>query len=282
MKVNKEQEITLLYQLIEKHFGSGVLMQFEDLTETDSNQLLNRIETMTTYNTYQEAKIANPESEIYVLSRKTALMVGKFQAINDAPTSHFASGWTKCDPSKYCMTVEKFLADGNELTEGDVIINANGNVNAITSVDCKALNLGGHSIFNDERFILRAAALETKEPKRTKVEYVNVELTRKEFACELINGNSLYTQNAKVELYFDEFNGKMKGKNSNGHSWDVVIDHGTYLRRIETPIEWWEDAAEFINQHGFAGFANGKLEAQVSMTRDQWCDFARILLEQGE
>lgn len=34
--MTKEQEITLLYQLIEKHFGSGVLMQFADLIEDDN------------------------------------------------------------------------------------------------------------------------------------------------------------------------------------------------------------------------------------------------------
>jgi hypothetical protein len=31
--VTKEQEITLLYQLIEKHFGSGALMAFADLID---------------------------------------------------------------------------------------------------------------------------------------------------------------------------------------------------------------------------------------------------------
>ncbi|CAM0101432.1 hypothetical protein VPH209E381_0005 [Vibrio phage 209E38-1] len=31
--MTKEQEITLLYQLIERHFGSGVLMAFADLVD---------------------------------------------------------------------------------------------------------------------------------------------------------------------------------------------------------------------------------------------------------
>ncbi len=229
---------------------------------------------MRVYSTYQEAKIANPESEIY-----------NFDKLFICDSNRFGQSFPLCNPADHCMTVEKFLADGHELTEGDVIINANGNVNVITSVDCKALNLGGYSIFNDGRFILRAAALETKEPKRTKVEYVKVELTRKEFACELIGGNSLHTPDKRVELYFDEFSGKMKGKNSKGLSWDVVIDHGTYLRRIETPIEWWEDASEFINQtddDNCSSIMEGKLHVNATLTQDQWCDFARILLEQGE
>lgn len=38
--MNKDEEITLLYQLIEKHFGSGVLMGFEDLIKDQSNSEL--------------------------------------------------------------------------------------------------------------------------------------------------------------------------------------------------------------------------------------------------
>lgn len=33
--MTKEEEVALLYQLIEKHFGSGMLMKFADLIEDE-------------------------------------------------------------------------------------------------------------------------------------------------------------------------------------------------------------------------------------------------------
>ena len=58
-------------------------------------------------------------------------------------------------------------------------------------------------------------------------------------------------------------------------------------RKVEKPIEWWEDLVECIDNttdgSGYAESIKGeKLHVTASMTRDQWCDFARILLEQGE
>ena len=58
-------------------------------------------------------------------------------------------------------------------------------------------------------------------------------------------------------------------------------------RKVKKPIEWWEDLAECIDKttdgSGYAESIKGeKLHVTASMTRDQWCDFARILLEQGE
>ena len=59
------------------------------------------------------------------------------------------------------------------------------------------------------------------------------------------------------------------------------------FRKVTKPIEWWEDLVEYIEKttddSGFAESTKGeKLNIVASMTRDQWCDFARILLEQGE
>ncbi len=268
--MNKEQEITLLYQLIEKHFGSGVLMQFEDLTETDNDQLLNRIETMTTYNTYQEAKIANPESEIYVLSRKTALMVGKFQAINDAPTSHFASGWTKCDPSKYCMTVEKFESDGHKLVSGDLYLNLDGIVITYKSGIHNSADETGR---NKNRHILRAAALETKEPKRTKVEYVKVTDTGFFELKDEFQGREIF------------FNQSVTSKPDYVTAMDIIeLSHhymqGNLFRRIETPIDDRQEFIEFVEKLGSDLSAD---EWSFACLAAEMFDSGRVkLLEQGE
>tara|TARA_R110001632_G_scaffold132625_1_gene247119 strand:- start:502 stop:612 length:111 start_codon:yes stop_codon:yes gene_type:complete len=36
--MTKEQEIALLYQLIEKHYGAGVLMAFADIVKGESDE----------------------------------------------------------------------------------------------------------------------------------------------------------------------------------------------------------------------------------------------------
>ncbi len=119
---------------------------------------------MTTYNTYQEAKIANPDSDIYNDIK------GKFQAIKDAPTSHFANGWELCKPQNYCMTVEKFLADGHKFVDGDIVQNHYGAV----AIDCENIREWNHQAITKcdrSQYILRAAALEEKTSE--KVEWAN-------------------------------------------------------------------------------------------------------------
>ncbi len=263
--MNKEQEVTLLYQLIEKHYGSGVLMQFEDLTETDNDQLLNRIETMTTYNTYQEAKIANPDKEIIRFDKQD-----EFKAVGNDELSAYLTTWTKCNPADHCMTVEKFLSDGYEFVEGDCYIDMFGDTQRVGG-DLPPSGVNKPDEDDCKRHVLRAAALETKEPKRTKVEWLHVHHAEAVHYFS-IEGFNLYDEPNGSK--YNELQDYINNLQDNGTS--------SLYRKIETPIEWWEDAAEFIKQHGFACFANGKLEAQVSMTHDQWCDFARILLEQGE
>lgn len=66
---------------------------------------------------------------------------------------------------------------------------------------------------------------------------------------------------------------------------DVITYKDELYRKVEKPIEWWEDAADYVNKEysfGGARFEDGYLIVDGKMTRDQWCDFARILLEQGE
>ncbi|CAM0101888.1 hypothetical protein VPH209E381_0010 [Vibrio phage 209E38-1] len=114
---------------------------------------------MTTYNSYEEAKIANPESEIFKSP-------GVPKAFTARPNSQL---WFKCNPADHCMTIEKFLADGHKFAEGDLIFNSHPS----PSVDCiRDEDLVDYNEFDEEdddkRYILRAAALETKEPKRTK------------------------------------------------------------------------------------------------------------------
>jgi hypothetical protein len=224
--------------------------------------LLNRIETMTTYNSYQEAKIANPERAIFSHQ-------GKFGTNADILYAYdMKSRGEECNPADHCMTVEKFLADGHKFVEGDLIFR--DRIKNITNGNAGLM--GVKSPADSEIYILRAAALETKEPKRTNVEYVecdNLQDTLDKF--ESMSG---------FEFYPDD---KGCGDRINSVRYlALAYGNNSLYRKVETPIEWWEDVVDYVNQHGFAEFVNGKLAIQVSMTRDQSCDLARILLEQGE
>jgi hypothetical protein len=125
---------------------------------------------MTTYNTYQEAKIANPECEIYQLERNELFVHCNCHKAELVGFDEFSSIGVKCNPADYCMTVERFLADGHELVEGDLYINVGGFTTELTERKINSLM----SRDTSRRFILRAAALEDKKP-RTKVEYVKIE-----------------------------------------------------------------------------------------------------------
>ena len=280
--MNKEQEITLLYQLIEKHFGSGVLMQFEDLTETDNDQLLNRIETMTTYNSYEAAKIANPEYAIFEYQRNFGTDEEILYLLDKLDVQSRAM--KECNPADHCMTVEKFLADGHKFVEGqgDAYIDSKGIVRFIgdegyskyACSDVRNIHKA-HSAF-----ILRAAALETKEPKRTKEIYEKVEYSH---AWEIIklyeDGVELFKTDSD-ELQIERIN-SIALRAQSGYS---------FYQRIETPIEWWEDANDLLGElanlslddDGVLQLTMEKGQVGFGMSRDKWCDFARILLEQGE
>lgn len=63
---------------------------------------------MKTYNTYQEAKIANQQSNICVSTD------GEFAAEECVLKLRMAevNKWRLCNPKDYCMTLEEFLARG--------------------------------------------------------------------------------------------------------------------------------------------------------------------------
>ncbi|AUR86840.1 hypothetical protein NVP1090B_05 [Vibrio phage 1.090.B._10N.286.48.F1] len=116
--------------------------------------------------------------------------------------------------------------------------------------------------------------------KKVKVEYVQEESFKEVLKCA-IDGEVFYSKDGKGEFKFDA--SRLLFVNHNGA--DMKIAHLTnheFYRRIETPTEWWEDASEFIKPLGHSEVVSGQLLVEAAMTRKQWCDFARILLEQGE
>lgn len=125
---------------------------------------------MTTYNTYQEAKIANTEESIYttkISMNGKREVFGVYDIIADITLNYYT-----CSPADYCMTVEKFLADGHNFVEGDVYLNIQGDVRVVSSNKEWIDVLNGKSAMDNKRYILRAEALEEK-PTPTK--FVKVE-----------------------------------------------------------------------------------------------------------
>ncbi|WFS86262.1 hypothetical protein vBVhaSMAG7_045 [Vibrio phage vB_VhaS_MAG7] len=133
---------------------------------------------MKTYNTYQEAKIANPEFEVAVVTRtdEHTSEMGKFISVlkNNPSLGGYSFAdkkktgypnttdgyYTVCYPSGYCMTVEKFLADGYKFVEGDVVFDFGDVVSVDTAFDAETYNQTDKK--DDRRYILRAAALENQ------------------------------------------------------------------------------------------------------------------------
>ncbi len=256
-------------------------MQFEDLTETDNDQLLNRIETMDMYPTYKSAKIKHPECDIY---EQNCTPMGKLFTPGLMHSVMDGSYNNKCNPADHCMTVEKFLADGHKFVEGDLYLEAYGKIREVYSTDSYIMDLKAAG--DCSRYILRAAALETKETKRTKESYVKRNYSTAWQAAK--------DHEERVEFLYRQSD---LGEVIKGNNWKAIQSpseaaqyHFDLYRKIETPIEWWEDANDLLgylanlslDDDGILQLTMKNGQVGFGMSRDKWCDFARILLEQGE
>lgn len=122
---------------------------------------------------------------------------------------------------------------------------------------------------------------------RTKVEYelIKFESTAGAYRA-MLDGEKLYSQDGESEFLFDGKN--FVGIDSDGgvYTLECHSDNEPFYRKVERPVEWWEDAVEFVkenacNMNAIArNLADDGLYVEAKMSRDQWCDFARIILEQ--
>lgn len=111
---------------------------------------------MKTYNTYAEAKIANPKLDIFKLPHSS--IYAFFAADAERVCQHNLE--YKCNPAEYCSTVEEFLYAGYKLFSGDIII----------AIDGRCLTIGSTGVVGNpmvwdiddcdsNRYILQSAAL---------------------------------------------------------------------------------------------------------------------------
>ncbi|AUS00809.1 hypothetical protein NVP1278O_74 [Vibrio phage 1.278.O._10N.286.54.E8] len=128
---------------------------------------------MTTYNTYQEAKIANPDSDIYFIDNKQYRTGEWIDQYNFGRSS-----FVLCNPADHCMTAEKFLTDGHKFSDGDLVYTLYGSVVKV----CDSKPSSGAFYYtswinikideSNKIYILRAAALEsipTETPEEKEV-----------------------------------------------------------------------------------------------------------------
>lgn len=227
------------------------------------------------YKSFEAAKIANPEEEIFKLDD------GSFVTPNWINNNDFVKHvFTICHAKDYCMSVGEFLSKGGLVFSTDLHIDEHGKVKTI------GYKPFGCSTSLEKSYILKAAALEDgieeehETPKRVKVEYVECD--------NLQDALDKFESMSGFEFYPDE-NGDGERINS-VRNLAMAYGHGSLYLKVETPIEWWKDALQFtkdnaenkITVHESQIYHGGELFIKASMSRDKWCDFARILLEQGE
>ena len=116
---------------------------------------------MTTYSSYEAAKIANPESEIVTKDERFATK--KSMSTYNLMVTSTEDQWVICNPADHCMTVEKFLADGHTFVEGDIYLDNSNCVRIVGEFDVAVSSANANGAFDNLLYILRAAALEEKE-----------------------------------------------------------------------------------------------------------------------
>lgn len=202
---------------------------------------------MKTYPTYQEAKIANPECEIYRIEKTGVFAHCIYHKSNAVRFVDFDSDGIKCNPADYCMTVEQFLRDGYEFVEGDVILRHDGRVlTANENLECYAWNILADG--DNKRFILRADALgwsnhtpsihadsEFYKKPRTKVEFVNVEFENVGECVQSVHDNH------GEYFFFNSSSGEYQAAEYQDSAW--YWKEGNLYRRVETEID---ERQEFI------------------------------------
>lgn len=122
------------------------------------------------YKTYQEAKIENPESEIYHFKHKNIDAKSFFFTVDDEKDFVAINGTIfKCKPSVFCMTLADFFDAGHKLVKGDTYEDSFGFARTVgLHMDPSTAN---HRLISDDRrYILRAKALEDKMSEEIKMD----------------------------------------------------------------------------------------------------------------
>ncbi|AUR91255.1 hypothetical protein NVP1158O_28 [Vibrio phage 1.158.O._10N.261.45.E12] len=166
---------------------------------------------MKTYETYQEAKIANLDKDI--CTRKGTGNPA-FQVVVDGFVNEL---WRICNPADHCMTVDKFLRDGREFVKGDIYLNQDGRTLGVVNIP--EYN-NKRSTIDCDLYILRAAVLENQ----MNIDKVETQTEHQEEMSALI---SLNRMNKSVEDFLAGLKGDVEWNNG-----DFAIYEGSVVMVI--------------------------------------------------
>ncbi len=194
---------------------------------------------MATYKTYQEAKIANPDSDIFVS------MGGEFSLpdhVGYVSMCGTGEGWNKCNPADYCMSVYDFLKSGKKIVKGDYYLGYTGRVRHVDDDEFAASVNRITDGCDAGRFVLRAKALE-------EVEYEYVKATDSIFDLRPdFEAGELYAYNK-------DYTDLLSGETTKEHYSVIKCSHelvsklandNVFYRRIKKPD--WRD--EVVKEFG--------------------------------
>ena len=157
---------------------------------------------MSTYPTYQAAKIANPDSNIYRYLSVSPLFTCESEC----------NGFSlqPANPADYCMTVKQFLDAGHKFVDGDFMLGQDGLVVRVSN--CPSYNMPLED--DDKRYALRTKSLEeantipteTPEDKEALDEktyrYEKVTDSIEKIAKAMIDGEVFYSQGGSDRFYW--------------------------------------------------------------------------------
>lgn len=198
---------------------------------------------MTTYSSYEEAKIANPESEIWASKLARCGRDNVFGT--KISLAELTNNYFKCNPADHCVTVERFFAAGYKFVGGDAYMDEDGHV-MVVGEDIGCFISNQTTDIDSEMHILRAAALKPRDndyamsvmEKKVRVEYVKCEYGDKvsNIVMDFENDAPLYKMVNDEYWTIDELDDLFA----------IILDGGEHIyRRIETEVD---ERQEFIDE----------------------------------
>lgn len=191
---------------------------------------------MTTYKSYQEAKILNQGFDIYLNQD------GMFEVEPNSNNS-------KCKPLSHCLSVREFFCKGFRFVEGDYLLNGHGSVRyvGVNAPDGYSyLSVGAanqRSEADSDWYVLKSEQLdnkgELKSKPKTRTEYEKVDLNDavKIIDDEMSNESNLYFRCSEGDIVpISQISGC-----------DLIMNRHKLVRKVEKEITWQDELKDFLS-----------------------------------
>ncbi len=117
---------------------------------------------------------------------------------------------------------------------------------------------------------------------KIKTEYVKVDMTNSEIAKAMIDGEAFYSDDGDYKLAWSGSNFFFKSIESS--TLYLMNDFGerNFYRKTEVQTTKWDDVNDYVRNISNSNYAikeDDDIIVDARMTKEQWLDFAHILLE---